>query len=476
MLQIKDLEIEFKGKSLLHLPALSLAKGEVKGIIGESGSGKSLTLLAIMGLLPKGLLCRGNIDFNHQGDVIHLQGQTAQQMQHIRGKEIGMVFQEPMSSLNPRMRCGDQLLESLMVHQSGSGENARKTCEEALLSVGLTDVQRIYDSYPHQISGGQRQRVMIAMATINKPVLVLADEPTTALDPETGILVLEILVQRCRELGSALMLVSHDLEMVAKYADSIMVMRSGKVVTAGSATDVLSNNQVPYVKELLDAQHFKKPVPADQEVVLNIQDLSKTFFAASGNRKLFDGFNLSLRKGETIAVVGKSGSGKSTIAKILTRLEDADAGTAMVRGKDVLKEKNSGIQMVFQDPYSSLNNEIGVQETVAEVLRLKGKTRKDADEMAIAYLSNVGLGADFLQKYPHQLSGGQRQRLCIARALASEPDILILDESVAALDPLVKKQVLELLVEIQKEKRISYLFITHDMQVAAQFAHKSIGL
>lgn len=183
-----------------------------------------------------------------------------------------------------------------------------------------------------------------------------------------------------------------------------------------------------------------------------------------------------MRKGETIAVVGKSGSGKSTIAKILTRLEDADTGTAMVRGKDVLKDKNSGIQMVFQDPYSSLNNEIGVQETVAEVLRLKGKRSKEADELATTYLSNVGLGADFLQKYPHQLSGGQRQRLCIARALASEPDILILDESVAALDPLVKKQVLELLVEIQKEKRISYLFITHDMQVAEQFSHKSVGL
>lgn len=476
IVEFSNLSIQNKGRELLFLPKLIVHPGEIHGIIGESGSGKSLTLLATMGLLPKNISSHGIVFFKSVNGNSNILDLSKEQLRGIRGKEIGMIFQEPMSALNPREKCGDQAAENLSVHQNLPKEALKKRVLQAFEEVGLSDALRIYHSFPHQISGGQRQRVMIAMATINHPSLVLADEPTTALDPETGQRVLELLVARCRNLGAALILVSHDLELVGKYAESITVMRRGKVVCHGTKENILLTDPEPYVKELLLANTLeKKNIEFPAKPYLRIQNLSKSFTNGKQTIELFENIKAELKLGETLAIVGMSGSGKSTIGRILTGLDKDYTGEIFIDGEK-LKPELAGIQMVFQDPFSSLNNEIRNIEAIAEVFRVRGFAKNDALEKAKTLFEEVGLASEQEFKYPHQLSGGQRQRLCIARALASEPKILVLDESVAALDPLVRKQVLILLQRIQQNTGMIYLFITHDKIVAHSFADKMLQL
>lgn len=477
LLEVQNLKLSYKNKSLLQLPAFFLRKGFVSGIIGESGSGKSLFLLALMGLLPQGIQAEGIMKLNHNETDLDLLMMNDTERRKLMARSLGMVFQEPMSALNPRIKCGEQIAEVFETHSEFNSEEIKQKVLDSMFECGLEDLDRIYNSFPFQISGGQRQRVMIAMATALKPGIVLADEPTTALDPKTGSEVLNTLVQRCRKLGSLLILVSHDLKSVAAFADDITVLRGGKLIAQGSTADVLKNQVHPYVQELLQAGERRKRILKSRNAVQNLKitDLTKSYGNGKRKKEVFRNLNIALLSGETLTILGKSGSGKSTLAKVLTGLEKPDSGDVMYGGKTIFNNKTTGIQMVFQDPYSSLNNEMKCGEIVAEVLRVKlGKSHSDARKQTLELLESVGLTPDFADRYPHQLSGGQRQRLCIARALASEPEVLILDEAVAALDPLVQKQVLDLLEKIQDERGLIYLFITHDHKIAESFGHKTL--
>jgi len=477
VLSIKQLNIETKDKTLLNLPILEIQPGDIYGLIGESGSGKSLSLLAIMGLLPKNIRASGTIVFRGDATSNELIGASESIFRGLRNKKIGMVFQEPMTALNPQMTCGAQLLEALRVHKICNKSEEKTILKDALLDVELFETERILESYPHQISGGQRQRIMIAMATMHKPALVLADEPTTALDPETGKAVMNTLINRCKNTGSALLLVSHDLQIIQKYCNNVAVLRHGVCLTQGTASDVFTTKKHPYVQELLDAipSEKRKPV-AGVDSMLFVSGISKAYKTKDSLKQVLNGIHFELKTGETLAVIGGSGSGKSTLASILTGLEKMDSGEIVYKNENIGKKKHTGIQMVFQDPYASLNQNMRNVDAVSEVLCFKGANADEAKSHALALLESVGLDLEKANAFPHNLSGGQRQRLCIARALAANPEILVLDESVAALDPLVQKQVLDLLKNIQETSGIIYIFITHNMEVAASFAHKTLIL
>lgn len=478
IIHIKSLTISRGGKNLSSIPDLKIDKGETYGIIGESGSGKSLFLLSVMGLLPKELQVSGDISMKSLIGSISLLKANPETWRKLRGKSMGMVFQEPLSALNPQRKCGWQLMEALAVHQKTTSKNAKEIGLKALADVGIEEPERIFNAYPHQISGGQRQRVMIAMATIHKPTLVLADEPTTALDPETAEKVLETLVQVCRNMGSSLILVSHDLPLVSKYCRHITVMQHGEVVVSGKSEDVLTTGKMhPYVKALTDAMpQGKREALTSTEIVFSAVKLSKTYRQGEKEFKALSQLTFSLKKGEGLAVLGFSGSGKTTLAKILTGLEMADDGRVLFNGESLLHRKPTGVQMIFQDPFSSLNTELTNQEIILEVLNLSGVRRIEAEKRTRELFMQVGLDEDQLFRYPHQLSGGQRQRLCIARSLASNPKILVLDEAVAALDPLVQKQILDLLKTIQQNTGVIYIFITHNPAAARYLCHGYLKL
>jgi ABC-type glutathione transport system ATPase component len=478
MLHIQSLSISRDKKVLSSIPDLQIEKGKTYGIIGESGSGKSLFLLSVMGLLPKELSVKGGLEFKSSDGLLSLLECDAESLRNLRGKSIGMVFQEPLSALNPQRKCGWQLLEALEVHQQKDKQKGKEICLNALKEVGIEQPERIFNAYPHQISGGQRQRVMIAMATIHKPSLVLADEPTTALDPETAEKVLETLVLVCHNIGSSLILVSHDLPLVMKHCNHITVMQHGHVVVSGNASELFSDGKIhPYVKALQDAlPKGKRDVLPSAPEIFNAINLSKNYLTEKKTFRALEGISFNLRKGEGLAILGYSGSGKTTLAKILTGLETADDGSVLFNGESLLSKKPTGVQMVFQDPFSSLNTEISNRNTLLEVLSLRGIKGHIAATHIKNLFFQVGLDESLLDRFPHQLSGGQRQRLCIARALAVDPQVLVLDEAVAALDPLVQKQILDLLKRIQEETGVIYLFITHNPDAARYLCHRYIKL
>ncbi len=495
LLSIANLQISTpENKGLVHLPQLSVKPGEIHAIIGESGSGKSLTLLATIGLLSPKLVQSGTISFAKHTNVLDV---SEKEWLLVRGKSIGMVFQEPMTALNPQQTCGKQLIEAAKIHGANQ-KQAQELIFNKFLDLGLQSLQaRILESYPHQLSGGQRQRVMIAMACLHNPPLILADEPTTALDSVSRKAVMDDLFRLCKKQGSALLWVSHELDLVSEYADSISVLRKGELLDQGTKEEVLgirlddnkkneielANPRNPYVKELLSALPANNPELRAHDfstvpTVLTVKDVVKVY--PSTRKSTFRALNaitVDLHAGETMALVGLSGSGKSTLAKILVGLEKTTQGEVWLNGKKLPRNPPTGVQMVFQDPYSSLNPNQTARMSLVEIFKqVCRQTAEESELSAKKAMQEVGLSEHLLESWPHELSGGQRQRLCIAKALATQPQVLILDEAVAALDPIVQKQVLELLVQLQNQRGIAYLFITHNLHVARNIAHKIVYL
>ncbi|NRF72052.1 ABC transporter ATP-binding protein [Aquincola sp. S2] len=455
--------------------------GETVCIVGESGSGKSVTSLSVMGLLPKGALAATAGRILVEGEDV-LQARP-RRLRELRATRMSMVFQEPMTALNPVQTVGEQIDEVVRLH-SGLGRAARREKVLAMLdSVHLPDVRRIFDSYPHQLSGGQRQRIVIAMALILQPRLLIADEPTTALDVTTQRQILLLMRELQHKHGTAILFITHDFGVVSEIADRIVVMNRGNVVEVGSRDDILARPQAAYTRMLISSVPSLVPRAARQrgvDVVLEVAGLDKRYtehrlFGPDRVVAAASDVNLSLAKGEILGVVGESGSGKSTVARCVVRLIEPTAGEIRLKGRDIARVRRGAlrpvrkhIQIVFQDPYRSLNPRRRVGESIIEGLLNNGMARETALARARELLVLVGLPPDAMNRYPHQFSGGQRQRICIARALALEPDILVADEAVSALDVSVQAQVLTLLEEIRERTGVAVLFITHDLRVAAQ--------
>ncbi len=460
--------------------------GEIVCLVGESGSGKSVTAQAVLGLLPPGQL-------RVTGGAIELKGEDlrsapAARLRSLRGRAMAMIFQEPMTALNPVLTVGEQVREVFETHGVLAPSERRARVIDLFRSVQLPDPERLVNTYPHQLSGGQRQRVMIAMAFALEPALLVADEPTTALDVTTQARILEIMrtIQRAR--GSAVLFITHDFGVVADIADRVVVMRTGRVVEQGPRDAILKSPSHPYTRMLLAAVPGLEPEVRGEAsasaAALEVRNLSKTFVGGGWFRRgrtveAVRNVSLVVRKGETLAVVGESGSGKSTLARCTVRLTRASEGEVLLAGKDIaqlepraLRPYRRRIQMVFQDPFRSLNPRRTVAAALVEGPVNYGVSKDEALERAKRLLSLVGLGEDALGRYPHQFSGGQRQRICIARALALEPDVLIADEPVSALDVSVQAQVLDLLASVREQFQLAMLFITHDLRVAAQVADR----
>jgi peptide/nickel transport system ATP-binding protein len=469
------------GQRVVKNVGFEIMPGETVCVVGESGSGKSVTSLSVMGLLPKDGLtaCAGTILVEGE-DVLSA---SPQRLREMRATRMAMVFQEPMTALNPVERVGGQIDEVLRVHTRLSKTERHAKVLAMLESVHLPDITRIYDSYPHQLSGGQRQRIVIAMALILEPKLLIADEPTTALDVTTQKQILSLIRELQRKHNTAVMFITHDFGVVAEIADRIVVMNRGEVVEVGSRADILTVPHAPYTRMLVSSVPSLIPktrAALTSQVVLDVVGLNKTYaekrlFGAGRSVAAAQDVSLTLRRGEILGVVGESGSGKSTVARCVVRLIDPTSGAIRINGTDIAQYSGSklrplrrNIQIVFQDPYRSLNPRLRVGDSIIEGLVNFGTPRAKAREKAAELMRIVGMQEDALHRYPHQFSGGQRQRICIARALALEPDILVADEAVSALDVSVQAQVLALLEEIRQRTGIAVLFITHDLRVAAQ--------
>ena len=490
LLEVKDLRVGFgRTEALAEVVkgvSFSLAPGETLGIVGESGSGKSVTALSINRLVDfgGGRIIGGSMALTRRdGSELDLARADEAALAGIRGHEIGMIYQEPMTSLNPVHTIGRQIEEAFTISQGLRGAAARKAAREALERVRIADAQSRLDYFPHQLSGGMRQRVMIAMALASAPRLLIADEPTTALDVTVQAQIMALLAELRDETGMAMIFITHDIGLVAGIADKVLVMQQGLVVEQGATGDVLDHPQHEYTRHLLGAvPHFRAgaavrgdaPV-ADIPPVASVNDLvvrfpvRKGWFAPQAAIHAVDGVDFALRRGETLALVGESGSGKSTTARALIDLVTRTRGTVRI----ATEGQRRPVQMVFQDPFASLNPRLSVKDLLAEPAIAAGRKLDAAlgSEMA-ALLERVGLPADALDRFPHQFSGGQRQRLCIARALMLKPEVVILDEAVSALDVSVQARVLELLIDLQREFGLAYLFISHDMAVVERIAHR----
>jgi peptide/nickel transport system ATP-binding protein len=464
--------------------SFEVAKGEILCLVGESGSGKSVIAQAVMGLLPKQLPVAGG-SIQLEGEELTKAGEA--RLRKLRGARMAMIFQEPMTALNPVMTCGEQLDELLAAHASLSFPERRKRLVEILKEVALPDPERMLASYPHQLSGGQRQRIMIAMALALEPALLIADEPTTALDVTTQAQILSLILQIQRKHGMAVLFITHDFGVVAEIAHRVAVLRLGELVEIGERDQVLQHPQHEYTRMLMRAVPTLKPQPRavrEGAVVLRTRGLSKTYAGGGwfGRRREVHAatdVDLEVRKGQTLGIVGESGSGKSTVARCLVRLVDPTRGEillgapgeqrdlARMRARE-LRPLRRKVQIVFQDPYRSLNPRRTVGEAIIEGPLNYGVPRAEALARARNLMELVRMDPGTLGRYPHQFSGGQRQRISIARALAMEPELLIADEAVSALDVSVQAQVLALLEEIRVRLDLAMVFITHDLRVAAQ--------
>ena len=517
-LEIKDLIINFKtDEGIVHAVkkiSFSIPKGKTVGLVGESGSGKSVTSLATMRLIPSppGTIAGGEILFNGT-DLLKI---SEEKMRKVRGKKISMIFQEPMTSLNPVFTVGDQVAETLMLHENLNKEDALKRTAELFSQVGIPDPANRIKSYPHQMSGGQRQRVMIAMAIACSPDILIADEPTTALDVTIQKQILELLADLQKEFGMSILFITHDLGVIADIADEVVVMYKGDIVEKGSTEQIFTSPQHPYTKGLLACrpslelnpkrlpmvsdfmnsdgteiqnqiaaekiEKFMRPIDEKENpVILEIKNLEKhfplkkNFFGKPLSFiKAVDGVSLNVRKGRTLGLVGESGCGKTTLGRTVLRLIEPTSGDIVYKGqnlvdldKKTMRNLRRDLQIIFQDPYASLNPRMTVGSAIMEpmVIHKLFKNKAERVERTKELLVKVGLDGSVINRYPHEFSGGQRQRICIARALAVEPEFIICDESVSALDVSVQSQILNLLLDLQEEMGLTYIFISHDLAV-----------
>ena len=489
VLEISNLTVSISGggdrANAIENISLTIMPGEIVCVVGESGSGKSVTSQTVMALLPKGQLAITSGSIKLEGD--ELTTKSPVEMRRVRGKRAAMVFQEPMTSLNPVERCGDQIAEVLEIH-TGLDTDARRTrVLDVMRSVHLPDPEQMADAYPHQLSGGQRQRVMIAMALVLDPALLIADEPTTALDVTTQAQILKLIREMQTRRNTGVLFITHDFGVVSEIADRIIVMQHGRIVEQGTKAEILAAPREAYTLMLIGAVPSLVPPlrqPIAGAVTLETIKLNKTYGARrflGGGRVVTAATDVSLqvRRGETLGIVGESGSGKSTVARCIARLVDPTSGRIDLNGTDIarmpertLRPYRRRVQIVFQDPYRSLNPRRTVGQSIIEGPMNFGLSHADAVARAKSLMGLVGLSPDALDRYPHQFSGGQRQRIAIARALAMEPVLLIGDEPVSALDVSVQAQVLQLLDAVRKQFDLAVLFITHDLRVAAQICDR----
>ncbi|KGF69807.1 ABC transporter ATP-binding protein [Hoeflea sp. BAL378] len=464
--------------------SFDLQRGQILCVIGESGSGKSVTANTIMGLLPKVIEVTAGSILLEDREII---GMGAEALRSLRGRVVSMIFQDPLSALNPLMTVGAQIDEAMLAHGVGTASSRRARAIELLAEVGLPDPALMYHQYPFRLSGGQRQRVMIAMALALEPSILIADEPTTALDVTTQAQILRLIRDLQRRKGMSVMFVTHDFGVVAEIADSVVVMEKGRVVEQGSARQVLESPSHPYTKSLIAAvPHLtgEDRVPletTDKAPMLKVEGLVKTYRSGSalfGSQRIVravNGVSFDLAPGRTLGVVGESGSGKSSLGRLLIKLLDSDGGEILFEGRDIAKLSEAEfrplrprIQMIFQDPFASLNPRTTIGRILTVGPMAHGMPFAKARAEARALLDHVGLDAGAFDRYPHEFSGGQRQRIGIARALMFKPKLLIADEAVSALDVSIQAQILQLLDRIQRETGVSMIFITHDLRVASQ--------
>jgi microcin C transport system ATP-binding protein len=488
LIEVRDLSVRFPGCPAGVLAARNVSfdieKGETVALVGESGSGKTVSALSILRLLPSGA--------SHPAGEIFFEGQDLlrareSEMRRVRGNRISIIFQEPMTSLNPLHTVEKQVSEVLIIHRGMSNGAARTRTLELLSKVGIRDAETRLSAYPHQLSGGQRQRVMIAMALANEPDLLIADEPTTALDVTIQAQILDLLKDLQRELGMAMLLITHDLGIVRKMASRTCVMKDGEVVERGPAEQVFTSPQHPYTKRLLEAQPKGEPPRLDEKapVILEAEELKVWFPVKAGllrrtvsHIKAVDGVSFALRSSQTLGIVGESGSGKTTLGLALLRLVSSEGQIAYV-GKRIdglksgeMRPLRRDMQVVFQDPYGSLSPRLSVGQIIEEGLLIQNPslTPEERRECVSAALDEVGLDPEWQDRYPHEFSGGQRQRIAIARAMILKPQFLMLDEPTSALDVSVQAQIVDLLRDLQKKRGLAYLFISHDLKVMRALA------
>jgi microcin C transport system ATP-binding protein len=488
LLEVEGLTVEFDGPSgpvrAVDGVSFTIGRGEKFALVGESGSGKTVSALAMLRIAGDARV-GGRVAFGGR----ELGALSEREMRGVRGKEIAMIFQEPMTALNPLYTVGDQIGETLVLHEGMSRSAARARAVELLELTGIPEPGRRVDSYPHELSGGQRQRAMIAMALACSPSLLIADEPTTALDVTIQRQIVELLDDLQRRLGMSVLLITHDLPLVRRFADRVGVMRRGHLLEVAPTAELFAAPRDPYTRQLIDSRPRRsiEPLPADAPELLHAEQVGCRFWFKSGwfARKPFDAVkdvDLSVRRGETVGIVGESGSGKTTLGMTLLRLASGtpsgrvsfDGERLDTRTQSALRPLRRRMQVVFQDPYNSLSPRMTIEQIVGEGValhrpELDAGARRDA---IVAMLGEVGLDASALSRYPHEFSGGQRQRIAIARAAILQPSLMLLDEPTSALDVSVQQQVLELLVGLQRKYGLSYLFITHDLAVIHAMAHR----
>ena len=521
ILEVEHLRVQFTSDSgtttAVVDESFSIRPGETLALVGESGSGKSVTSLSVMRLVEHGggKIVNGSIKLRcRDGRVVDLRHANKSELQHLRGSEVAMIFQEPMTSLNPVFTVGAQIAESLILHRGMDEKEALKEAVHLLELVRIPDAERISLRFPHQLSGGMRQRVMIAMALACKPQLLIADEPTTALDVTVQAQILALISELQKEIGMAVLFITHDMGVVAQIADRVAVMRYGEIVESGTAQAIFAHPQHPYTQALLsavprlgalkDIEHpcffrlidpdngkvIEPPsdkLPPPGEKILEVKNLVKTFPVRTDfwGRPTYvvracDHVSFDLRAGETLSIVGESGCGKSTTGRAVLRLLEVDSGEVLHRGKSLLRmtrhelqEERRNLQMIFQDPYASLDPRQTVGYSIAEPMMIHNYcSKKEMYDRVALLLKRVGLSPDMANRYPHEFSGGQRQRICIARALSLKPQIIVADECVAALDVSIRAQVVNLMMELQEEMGLSYIFISHDMGVVERISHR----
>jgi len=493
LLSVRELSVAFGHgeRQVLAVDRVSfdIKKGETVALVGESGSGKSVTALSIMKLLPYPIAHHPSGTITFQGR--DLLGLAEPEMRKVRGDDITIIFQEPMTSLNPLHTIEKQIAEILLLHRGMSGEPARRRIIELMSQVGIPDPQSRLQSYPHQLSGGQRQRVMMALALANEPDLLIADEPTTALDVTVQAQILKLLKDLQARLDMAMLFITHDLGIVRKIADRVSVMKNGKIVEQGAVSEVFAAPQHPYTRDLLAAEPKRNAAPLnpDGPVVVRTEDL-KVWFPIKrgllrkvvGHIKAVDGVSIEVRKGETLGIVGESGSGKTTLGLAILRLISSN-GPIVFMGSPLqglsfkeMRPFRHDMQIVFQDPYGSLSPRMSISDIIEEGLwvHYPDMPRPEREQRVVRALTDVGLDPETRFRYPHEFSGGQRQRIAVARAIALEPTFVVLDEPTSALDMLIQAQIVDLLRELQIRKNLTYLFISHDLRVVAALASRLI--